>query len=69
MFLINQKQKISSEIYLEIGYENLSSFIQAYKVKFGSTPKQHQKTRTFSNTFWASLSNKTIAKSLNLYKT
>jgi len=42
-FLLNQKQKNSSEIYHEIGYENLSSFIQAYKSKYGITPKQHQK--------------------------
>lgn len=42
-YLVHQKQKTSSEIYLEIGYENLSSFIKAYKTKFGTTPKQHQK--------------------------
>jgi len=41
-YLLTQKQKKSSEIYLEIGYENLSSFIQAYKSKYHSTPKQHQ---------------------------
>jgi len=33
-----------SDIYADAGYENLSSFIQAYKVKFGVTPKQHHKT-------------------------
>ena len=42
-YLIGQKQKSSSEIYFEIGYENLSSFIQAYKTKYGTTPKQHLK--------------------------
>ncbi len=42
-YLIHQKQKSSSEIYLEVGYENLSSFIQAYKSKYGVTPKQQHK--------------------------
>ena len=41
--LLNKEQKKSSEIYLEVGYENLSSFIQAYKSKYGITPKQHHK--------------------------
>lgn len=41
-YLINTEKKSSSEIYLEVGYENLSSFIQAYKMKYGVTPKQHQ---------------------------
>jgi AraC-like DNA-binding protein len=42
-YLLNQDQKTSSEIYFEVGYENLSSFIQAYKSKYGITPKQHHK--------------------------
>lgn len=42
-YLLNQEQKSSSEIYFEVGYENLSSFIQAYKSKYGITPKQHHK--------------------------
>ncbi len=42
-YLLNHKQKKSSEIYFEVGYENLSSFIQAYKSKYHITPKQHQK--------------------------
>lgn len=42
-YLLNQKQQSSSEIYIEIGYESLSSFIQAYKTKYGVTPKQYQK--------------------------
>jgi AraC-like DNA-binding protein len=42
-YLINQEQKSSSEIYFEVGYENLSSFIQAYKSKYGITPKQDRK--------------------------
>jgi AraC-like DNA-binding protein len=41
--LLNLKQKSSSEIYFEVGYENLSSFIQAYKSKYGVTPKHHHK--------------------------
>jgi AraC-like DNA-binding protein len=41
-YLLNQEQKKSSEIYFEIGYENLSSFIKAYKSKYNITPKQHQ---------------------------
>lgn len=42
-YLLNQQEKTSSEIYFEVGYENLSSFIQAYKLKYGITPKQHHK--------------------------
>ena len=42
-FYLQQKNKISSEIYGDLGYENLSSFVQAYKVKYGITPKQHHK--------------------------
>jgi AraC-like DNA-binding protein len=41
--LLYKEQKSSSEIYFEIGYESLSSFIQAYKSKYGMTPKQHHK--------------------------
>ncbi|OOV16753.1 AraC family transcriptional regulator [Flavobacterium sp. LM5] len=41
--LLKEEQKKSSEIYLEVGYESLSSFIQAYKLKFGITPKQQYK--------------------------
>ncbi|MGH2666460.1 helix-turn-helix domain-containing protein [Flavobacterium sp.] len=42
-YLLNAAQKSPSEIYFEVGYENLSSFIQAYKSKYGVTPKLHQK--------------------------
>lgn len=42
-YLLQHEQKNSSEIYLEIGYETLSSFVQAYKSKYNITPKQHQK--------------------------
>lgn len=41
--LLIHKNKTVSEIYLEVGYENISSFIQAYKSKYGITPKQHTK--------------------------
>lgn len=41
--LLNNTKKSPSEIYFEVGYENLSSFIQAYKLKYGTTPKLHQK--------------------------
>ncbi|MRX40035.1 helix-turn-helix domain-containing protein [Flavobacterium sp. LC2016-23] len=42
-YLLDQEQKSPSEIYFEVGYENLSSFIQAYKSKYGTTPKHHHK--------------------------
>jgi AraC-like DNA-binding protein len=29
-------------MYEEIGFENLSSFVQAYKNKFGTTPNNHK---------------------------
>ena len=32
----------ASEIYMELGYENLSSFIKAFKQVHGTTPKQYQ---------------------------
>lgn len=37
-----KENKRPSEIYLEVGYETLSSFIQAFKSKYGQTPKQYQ---------------------------
>ncbi|MEM1003352.1 MAG: AraC family transcriptional regulator, partial [Bacteroidota bacterium] len=40
--LLKQEQKRASDIYSEVGYENLSSFIQAFKSKFGVTPKRYQ---------------------------
>lgn len=42
-YLLQQEQKNPSEVYFEVGYENLSSFTQAYKLKYGVTPKHHQK--------------------------
>jgi len=32
----------ASEIYYELGYENLSSFVQSFKQAYGVTPKQYQ---------------------------
>jgi AraC-like DNA-binding protein len=40
-YLLSQ-EKSPSEVYFEAGYENLSSFSQAYKIKYGVTPK-HRK--------------------------
>lgn len=42
-YLLHQEQKSSSEIYFDLGYQSLSSFIQAYKAKYRTTPKRHQK--------------------------
>lgn len=36
------QEKSPSEVYFEAGYENLSSFSQAYKSKYGVTPKHHK---------------------------
>ncbi|WP_074407915.1 helix-turn-helix domain-containing protein [Aquimarina megaterium] len=41
-FMLKNNAKRPSEIYQEIGYENLSNFIHAFKTKFGVTPKQYQ---------------------------
>jgi len=35
----------ASEIHEDLGYENLSSFIQAFKKEFGVTPKAYQEQR------------------------
>ncbi|GAB4052229.1 helix-turn-helix domain-containing protein [Spirosoma litoris] len=40
--LLKQGDHKVSEIYYEIGYENLSSFIQSFKQIYGVTPKQYQ---------------------------
>ena len=40
-YLLSQ-EKSPSEVYFEAGYENLSSFSQAYKTKYGVTPKHHK---------------------------
>lgn len=40
--LLKQGECKASEIYFELGYENLSSFIQSFKQVHGITPKQYQ---------------------------
>ncbi|RZJ73077.1 AraC family transcriptional regulator [Flavobacterium sp.] len=40
--LLRQEKLTASEIYVELGYENLSSFIQSFKQRYGMTPKQYQ---------------------------
>jgi len=40
--LLKQGNTTASEIYYELGYENLSSFIQSFKQVHGITPKQYQ---------------------------
>ena len=46
-FLLKNKSNRPSDIFEEIGYENLSNFIHAFKVKFGITPKQYQSKMNF----------------------
>jgi AraC-like DNA-binding protein len=41
-YLLKNESKRPSDIYDEIGYESLSNFIQAFKTKYGVTPKQYQ---------------------------
>ena len=43
--LLRYRQRKASDIYMELGYENLSSFIQAFKKEFGVTPKTYQGDR------------------------
>jgi AraC-like DNA-binding protein len=40
--MLTQDNRKASEIYYELGYENLSSFIQSFKQIHGITPKQYQ---------------------------
>ncbi|TRX32387.1 helix-turn-helix transcriptional regulator [Flavobacterium sp. ZT3R18] len=42
VYLLNIKKKRPIDIYSEIGFESLSSFTQAFKVKYNTTPKQFQ---------------------------
>ncbi|MDF9795051.1 AraC-like DNA-binding protein [Catalinimonas alkaloidigena] len=42
--LLKNERKRPSDIYLEVGYESLTNFIQAFKSKYGVTPKQFQST-------------------------
>jgi AraC family transcriptional regulator, exoenzyme S synthesis regulatory protein ExsA len=41
-FLLSTKKRRPTDLYTEIGFESLSSFTQAFKQKFGTTPKQYQ---------------------------
>ena len=40
--MLRQQRLNASEIYEDLGYENLSSFIQAFKKEYGITPKVYQ---------------------------
>lgn len=40
--LLRQADRQVSELSDELGYENLSSFIQSFKQFYGVTPKQYQ---------------------------
>jgi len=39
-YLISKKKQRPSEVYLEVGFENLSHFSFAFKKQFGQTPKE-----------------------------
>ncbi len=39
-YLIRQKNKKPQEIYLELGFENLSHFYASFKRKYGHTPAE-----------------------------
>jgi AraC-like DNA-binding protein len=41
-YLLSIKKKRPIDIYSQIGFESLSSFTQAFKVKYNTTPKQFQ---------------------------
>lgn len=41
-FLLNIQHKRPVEIFEEVGYESLSNFIQAFKKRYGYTPKKYQ---------------------------
>jgi AraC-like DNA-binding protein len=40
--MLRKTDRKASEIFSELGYENLSSFIQSFKQVYGITPKQYQ---------------------------
>jgi len=40
--LLRTQQKRPIEVYEDAGYENYSNFVQAFKKRFGLTPKQYQ---------------------------
>jgi AraC-like DNA-binding protein len=41
-YLLKMKSCRASDVYWEVGYTSLSTFIQAFKARFGVTPKQYQ---------------------------
>jgi len=41
-FMLKTKKNRPIELYEEAGYENFSNFVQAFKKKYGMTPKQYQ---------------------------
>lgn len=41
-FLLSTQKKRPIDLFEEAGYENLSNFVQAFKKKYGRTPKQFQ---------------------------
>ena len=41
--VLKEENKTISEIASDLGYENISHFIKAYKNKYNITPKQKQK--------------------------
>jgi len=41
-YLLKNESKRPSDIFEDMGYESLSNFIQAFKTKYGVTPKQYQ---------------------------
>lgn len=41
-FLLSHKTARPSEVFEDCGYDSLSNFIQAFKKKYGLTPKQYQ---------------------------
>lgn len=41
-FLLKTQNKRPIELYEDAGYESFSNFVQAFKKKFGKTPKQYQ---------------------------
>jgi len=41
-FVLKTKRNRPIELFEEAGYENFSNFVQAFKKKFGITPKQYQ---------------------------
>ena len=40
-FRIQREHLRATEVFEDAGYENLSSFVQAFKQQFGQTPKQY----------------------------